>query len=199
MQPTATDIDQVAAAVERARDGRPDERVVVGVSGFGGAGKSTLAHAVAAVVDGSVVLRGDDFLDPERSHRRSDNWDGVERQRIRSEVIDPFRSDADVVYRPFDWGARTLGVPTRLPEATVLIVEGIGLFHPEFVDVFDLTVWVDVPLEDATRRGIDRDRREGHAHDELWTDVWVPNDRDFADAFDPRSNANLLYVPDDLR
>ena len=51
--------------------------IVVGVSGFAGSGKSTLARKLAGAVPDSVRMRGDDFLDPRRSHQRSTDWDGV--------------------------------------------------------------------------------------------------------------------------
>lgn len=52
--------------------------VVVGVSGFGGSGTSSLAARLAKVLPGAVQVRGDDLLDPARSHRRSSEWSGVE-------------------------------------------------------------------------------------------------------------------------
>jgi uridine kinase len=170
-------------------------RVVVAISGFGGAGKSTLTKALVAEVPDSVRLRGDDFLDPERSHRRSPDWDGVERSRMRTEVIEPFRRGDPVSFRPYDWDAGQLGPVTVLPSATVLLVDAIGVLHPELDGCFDLTVWVDVDLTTAGERGRERDRRNGHDHDQLWATVWTPNDRDYADAFSPRERADLLYAP----
>ncbi|HWH97186.1 MAG TPA: phosphoglycerate transporter, partial [Pseudolysinimonas sp.] len=72
--------------VSRLRGGR---RLTVGISGYGGSGKSTLARALVDVVDDAVRVRGDDFLDPARSHRRSDDWDGVDRRRMADEVLIP--------------------------------------------------------------------------------------------------------------
>ena len=46
-------------------------RVAIGVSGYAGAGKSVLGRQLVDVVDDAVRLRGDDFLDPRRVHRRS--------------------------------------------------------------------------------------------------------------------------------
>jgi uridine kinase len=63
--------------------------LVIGVSGYGGSGKSTLARLLVEALPGAGRLRGDDFLDPVRSHRRSVDWDGVERKRLVSEVLAP--------------------------------------------------------------------------------------------------------------
>ncbi len=167
---------------------------VVGVSGYGGAGKSTLSRALESAVPGAVRLRGDDFLDPRRSHQRSSDWDGVDRERMR-EVIALFRAGEPVRYRPVDWSTWELGEPVDLPAGSVLIVDSIGILHPDLLGHFDLTVWVDASHEDATRRGMARDRAAGSDHDRLWVEVWEPNDRDFDALFSPRDVADLRCGP----
>ncbi|MGU3411414.1 uridine kinase [Microbacterium sp. M1A1_1b] len=179
--------DRVEATV--ARVARP---VVVGVSGHCGSGKSTLTRQLVDLLPGSVRMRGDDFLDPVRSHQRSIDWDGVERVRLRDTVLQPFRTGAGGLFRRFDWSTRALGAAEPVPVGRVLIVDLIGLFHPEALDWLDLTVWCDVDLETAARRGIARDRALGRRHDALWRDVWVPNDRDFAQRWGPRERADVL-------
>lgn len=168
--------------------------IVVGVSGYCGAGKSTFARAlVERATDGGVVrIRGDDFLDPVRSHLRSSDWNGVERGRLADEVLRPFRDGRPGEFRPFDWSTRSLGEPRPLPSAEVLVVDLIGLFHPETLDLLDVRVWVDLDLETAARRGKARDEALGRRHDRLWDEVWVPNERDFAERFRPRERAHLI-------
>lgn len=170
--------------------------VVVGVSGFAGSGKSTLARTLNASLEGSARIRGDDFLDPERSHQRSSDWDGMDRLRLRHEVLDPFRQGRPGLFRRFDWAAGRLGPPEAIPAAEILIVDAIGLFHPDLDGAFDLTVWVDVDLGIAAERGKERDHQLGRNHDQLWDDVWVPNEREFLARFDPRSTADLLFRHD---
>lgn len=173
--------------------------VLLGISGFGGSGKSTLARQISQSLPNCVRIRGDDFLDPERSHHRSPHWDGVDRLRLRAEVLSPFRAGTGGMFRRFDWAARELGPQEPLPAAEIVVVDAIGLFHPELDGAFDLTIWVDVDLDIATAQGKARDRRLGRDHEVLWDDVWVANERDFVERFDPRSAANLLFVPEHLR
>jgi uridine kinase len=168
-------------------------RVAVGISGYAGAGKSVLARQLVDVVDDAVRLRGDDFLDPQRVHRRSPDWDGVDRHRIRREALEPFRAGAPVVVRPLSWSTGRHGAPTPLPQRSVLILDAIGIFHPDLLPWFDLTVWVDVDLDVAQAQGLARDREAGRDHDALWTDVWTPNDREFEQTFSPRRLADVVY------
>lgn len=187
-----SDLRDVVAAITRLRSER--DRVSVGISGFAGAGKSVLARRLVDVVDDAVRVRGDDFLDPMRSHRRSHDWDGVQRARVRTEVLLPFRTGREVQIRSLDWETGRLDAPTPLPRTAVLVLDAVGVFHPELLPWFDLTVWVDVDLEVAQSRGMARDRAAGRDHDRLWVDVWTPNDRAFEQAFAPAELADLRYV-----
>lgn len=170
--------------------GRP---IVVGISGYGGSGKSTLARALVEALPDAVRMRGDDFLDPVRSHHPSPDWDGVERGRLVAEVLQPFREERPGEFRRYDWNAGALSDPEPVPRAAVMVVDLVGLFHPDALPALDLTVWCDVDLETATRRGRSRDREAGHDHDRLWAEVWVPNERAFEAAFAPRDVADVRF------
>jgi uridine kinase len=188
----ASEVSDIVDAIDRSRDVRG--RVAVGISGFAGSGKSVLARRLVDSVDDAVRLPGDDYLDPPRVHRRSSDWDGVDRHRMRTEALEPFRAGRDVLLRPLDWNTGQLGEPTLLPHASVLLVDAIGIFHPELLPWFDLTVWIDVDLERAQSRGMTRDRAAGRDHDRLWIEVWTPNDRAFEQTFTPAEQADLLYI-----
>lgn len=175
---------------QRQAAGRP---IIVGVSGYGGSGKSTLARRIAAQLPSAVRMRGDDFLDPARSHKRSVDWDGVERSRLVSEVLTPVREGRTSTFRRFDWSRMELGAPELVPAAEVLVVDLIGLFHPDALPAIDLTIWCDVDLETSAQRGMARDARLGRDHETLWREVWVPNERDFQERFSPRARADILY------
>jgi uridine kinase len=187
-----TELAEAVAAIEQRRGELG--RVVVAISGYAGAGKSVLARALVDALDDAVRVRGDDFLDPPRVHRRSGDWDGVDRHRLLSEVLEPFRAGRPILVRSLDWDTQRLGEPTPLPQASVLVVDAIGIFHPELLPWFDLTIWVDVELEVARSRGMARDRAAGLDHDDLWAQVWTPNDREFEQTFAPADQADMRYV-----
>lgn len=189
----AVNLDGVKAAISRCIRAA-DHPIVVGISGYAGSGKSTLARELVARIPGSVRLRGDDFLDPTRVHRRSTDWDGVERTRLVTEVLKPFREGAAGTFRRYDWSARRLGAPEPVPSGSVMIVDVIALFHPETAGFLDLRAWCDADLATAHRRGMARDAAAGHEHERLWVDVWTPNDRDFDTRFAPRRTADVLYT-----
>lgn len=172
-----------------------DHPIAVGISGFAGSGKSSLAVALASTIPGCVTMRGDDFLDPARTHQRSRDWDGVERTRLADEVLNPFRSRTPSLFRRFDWSIRALGDPEPLPRGDVILVDLIGLFHPETEPYLDLRIWCDVNLATSTAWGKSRDARLGRDHTELWDKIWVPNEIDFFADFEPRRMADLIMPP----
>ena len=188
------DIDRLIGLIEQKREER-DRPIVVGVSGYAGSGKSTLVRSIAERREAMVRLRGDDFLDPSRSHQRSPDWDGVERERLVREVLAPFRERRPSSFRRFDWSRRALAEPEPIPVAEVLIVDLIGLFHPDVLPSLDLSIWVDASLKVAQDQGMQRDLAMGRDHDRLWRDVWVPNEIDFERGFAPRDHANVHYSP----
>jgi len=168
---------------------------VVGISGYCGSGKSTLARSIVAALPGAVRMRGDDFLDPARSHERSSDWDGVDRQRLVSSVLVPLRMGQTGQFRRYNWSTQLLGVSEPLPQADVLVVDLIGLFHPDALPFIDIPIWCDVDLETAARRGMARDVALGRRHEALWRDIWIPNEVDFEERFAPKETAIAFSQP----
>lgn len=190
------DLDALTALIHRRRS-ELERPIVVGISGFAGSGKSTLVRNLMRLDPSMVRMRGDDFLEPSRSHARSADWDGVDRVRLVDTVLLPFREQRGCTFRRFDWTTRALGEAELVPSGDILLVDLIGLFHPEALPVLDISVWVDVPLDIAKERGMQRDTALGRNHRRLWNEVWIPNEIDFDANFRPKAHADVLYGEDD--
>jgi len=117
-----------------------------------------------------------------------------ERERLVTEVLRPFQDQRTGMFRRFDWARRELGTPEPLPAGEFLVVDLIGLFHPEALPVLDMTIWIDVPLGIAQERGMRRDEALGRDFARLWREVWIPNEIDFERNHSPRDQADVLYV-----
>lgn len=170
--------------------------VVVGISGFGGAGKSTVAAALAALLPDVVVVPADEFLLARPPTTRSNDWSDVDRERLDGQVLAPARRGEAVLYQEWDSAAGAPGPWVEVGRPAVLVVEGIGLFVPDLADRFDLRVWLDVDLADAAAQGLWRDTHVyGNPQEHLWREVWVPNDAAFMAAFRPDLSADLRLTP----
>lgn len=167
-------------------------RPVIAVSGHAGAGKSTCARQIESRIHGCLRVRVDDFLVPSAVHTRSSDWYGVDRRRIRTDVLTPFKAGSTLAIRRLDWQTGQLGEACEIPDADVVCLEGIGIFHPELDHEFDLRIWVDCDPVSAIHRGMKRDRAAGLDHDRLWRHIWFANDHDFDHLFMPRTRADFI-------
>jgi uridine kinase len=169
---------------------------VIGISGFGGSGKSTLAGLVRAGLPGSAVVPADEFLRTRPPADRSPDWAAVDRDRLRRQVLAPVHAGEPAAYQVWDPAVGAPGPWVSLAGAAAVVVEGLGLFVPDLLELFDVRVWLDVDLDTATARGRWRDEHVyGNPQTELWLDVWKPNDADFHRRFRPDETATIRYLP----
>lgn len=177
--------------VRRVGPGHRERPCIVGVSGYGGSGKTTLATALAQRLDAPVVSI-DDF-GTAAVWQRSADWNGIDRARLVRQVLAPVASGrSEITYDRCDDWERWTTRPVVIQVGRFVVVEGIGLFHPDVLAHIDLRIWVDVDLATATARGVARDQRSGQDTSAAWCEVWVPNEIAFAERFDPRGQADLL-------
>lgn len=171
---------------------RPDRSALVALSGFSGSGKSTMARELARVIPNLSVIESDLFWRPECNHLSLD-WSSIDRSRIRLEVLEPALKSEDVVYTPFDWESGKLGEKIEVSRSRILLLEGIGILHPDLSDLFDLKIWVEAPFHASMENGIKRDRElYGLENEAEWREIWIPNERAYFDKFRPDLMADIV-------
>jgi uridine kinase len=165
----------VAALVVAGRPGR----VRVAVDGLTAAGKTSFGHELAAALRalGRPTLRAslDDFKHPWR-HAREHGYDRLsgegyyrnahDHASIRDLLLGPAGLDGSglVVLCAHDplTGEDHRGAVAAAASDAVLVVDGVFAFRPEWDDLWDVRVWLDVDVEHSLRRGVARDaQREG--------------------------------------
>lgn len=145
---------------------RPESRILIALDGFDGAGKSHLSaeiaeHAEAAGGRPLVRVSIDGFHHP-RSVRREagDGPHGFYRgsyryPEFRRCVVEPLRRGAPITPAIWDVAldAPVSADPLTVPPRAVVIVDGIFLHRPELIDIWDASVWVEVPFAVSVPRG----------------------------------------------
>lgn len=156
---------------------------LVAIDGYGGAGKTTLAAALADCLIDAVVVHTDDSARP--------NVPGWEWQRFVAQVLDPLLSDRAARYQRYDWGQDRLAEWHDVPVGGVVIAEGVSILRRELGDPWDVKVWIDCPHDLRLARGVARD---GEAPRGQWEQVWMPEE----DAYftDQRPDLRADYVID---
>lgn len=141
--------------------------LIVGIDGVDGSGKTMLADALAAVMPSVVRVSIDGFHHVRvRRYRRGRTspegfWlDSYDYSRFREDVVDPFRRGRGT-YLPaghdVDSDQLLSGPRHQVPRGSVLLVDGIFLHRPELRDLWDLSVFLDVPFDESVRRMSVRD------------------------------------------
>lgn len=185
-------IDSLVAALPEPLDGRA---VLIAISGFGGSGKSTLAQKLKEYLKEAEIISIDDFI-IDRLSQRSDDWMGFDRERFRKQILDPAINNTPPVWDEYNWKENKIIGQKRIDKLPkYLIIEGCSLLHPDLMKYYDFSIWIDVPLEQATERGAVRDRGWGLNHDDLWDNLWKLNEEDFFIKYHPEKLANFVCKP----
>lgn len=185
--------EQLVSEAQQQSTKKQGAQVLIGISGFGGSGKSTLAKKLQEALGKAEVVSIDDFAVDHLSHRSPD-WEGLDFARFKKEVLTPALLEKPVRYGVYDWKEDRVTSTRSVEPTSFLILEGCGIFQPPLMS-YDFAVWVDYPLEEATKRGLARDRAQGATWDDNWWNIWMPNERDFFAKYRPDLLADFKIKP----
>ena len=166
---------------------------VVGISGHGGAGESTLALRLAAdpgITEDQVVATDAFYATtcgPDAGMWEQHDWTVLE------QVVRSAREGHDRLRYDYRWWTGETGVEDQ-PMPAVLVVEGIRLFSDRTRDWFDLMVWLDMDPDEAGSRAVARNLLQGDdaAEIALWGSKWIPEGHDHERSERPRERADLV-------
>ena len=178
----------------RALIGASGGRVpVVGISGHGGAGKSTLALRLAGdlgIGEDQVVATDAFYAEtrgPEAGLWEQYDWGLLER------VVRSAHEGQDRLRYEYRWWSGETGVEDH-PMPAALVVEGIRLFSDRTRDWFDLMAWVDMDPDEAGSRAVARNLLQGDdaAEIALWGTKWIPEGHDYERLERPQERVDLV-------
>lgn len=151
-------------------------RCLVGIDGIDGSGKSTFADDIAVMVAEcgvpTIRISLDKYLNPQsvryaqgRTSPRGFYEDSYDYGKFHDEVLEPLGREGSGRYRTaaYDLASEApVSSPWQLaPDDAVVIIDGLFLHRKEFATsrarkVWDYSVWLNVPFEEAYRRLHDR-------------------------------------------
>jgi len=194
--------DQVTEAIRRLQAVVARRPVVVALDGHSGAGKSALAAAVAERIDAAVVHVDDFYREMPESERleltaaqgfvRYFDW-----ERLRAEAIVPLAKGTRARYGCFDWvTGHGLTKAVSVDPREVVLVEGVYAARPEFEDLLDLKVLVELPDARRDERRQQRTRTVSRDDPHGWDARWHAAERHYFHAIRPRETFDLLVRGD---
>lgn len=191
---TLTTYDDLLARV-RTLIATSEQIPVVGITGHGGAGKSTLAARLGADLglEPDQVIGTDELhaptCGPDAGMWEQHDWALVE-ALVRGARCRPAPQRLRYDYR---WWSGETGIEDH-PMPPVLILEGIRLVSDRARDWFDLTVWIDLDPVSAGARAKVRNLLQGddRAELDLWDTKWIPEGHAYERSERPGGHADLV-------
>ncbi len=190
------------------------ERLIIGIAGGTGSGKTTLAHKIQEALSEHSILISQDFYYKDLSHLSDegranvnfDHPDSLDFSLLR-EHIHELKAGRSVQCPEYDFVTHTRKKSTRpFDSARVIIVEGILLFAmPELRNQFDWKIFIDTDDDVRLLRRIERDMNErGRDFDSIkrqylktvkpMHDAFVEPSKQHADIIVPRGGENNMAL-----
>jgi hypothetical protein len=158
-------VADLAALADRIRLLPPSagSTAVVAVDGPSGSGKTVLASELSGLLDDVPVIHLDDIYP---------GWDGLADAvpRVLEWVLEPLSRKETARYRRFDWPSHTYAEWHDVPDAPVLLIEGVGAGARACAPHLAQIVWAEAPASLRFARGMARDGEGYRPHWERWAE-----------------------------
>lgn len=164
--------------------------VVIAIDGRCGAGKTTLAKALADRLSCNLIHMDDFFLRPEQrsEERLRVPGENVDHERFLTEVLLPLKKYQAFSYRPYDCQIGGLKEPVWVSPKAVTVVEGSYACHPKLWDAYDLHIFLDIDPKEQMARII---RRNGEKAAEQFRERWIPLEEKYFEAYRIKERCEL--------
>lgn len=157
-----TQVNEILSKIQGIKERQ--EKLVVAIDGFGGAGKSSLARSLESALGEAKHIEFDWFHFPRDQIKNNIRFDF---DRFEHEVVEPFKEKADrIQIGKYNWGYLAEKPEAIEPDwidlagVSCLLVEGVMTLSDELSDLTDLKIWVGTNAAECRKRGINRDIHE---------------------------------------
>jgi uridine kinase len=202
-------IDEVVHRIIERRASVPAARgLLVGVSGIDGCGKGYLAAQLQAhlTFHGVIpaILNVDGWLN--LPHKRFDEGapaanfyeNALRLDQFFSQLVLPLR-DRGSIHLEADFVEETASNYRKhtydFRDVSVVLVEGIFLFKPQYRKYFDLAIWIDCSFPTALARALDRAQEGLSPADTIaaYETIYFPAQKIHLLQDKPRENSDLIF------
>ena len=170
--------------------------VTIAIDGRCGSGKTTLANKLKEYLDCHIFHMDDFYLQEyQRTYERYNEPGGnVDRERFKKEVLDPLKNQQDVHYRPIECSSMSISEGTVYPYKPINIIEGSYSCHPELIDDYDMTIFLDI---DESLRYKRIEERNGKEALNMFIKKWIPLEEKYFSSFDIQNHCDFYFKAGD--
>lgn len=164
--------------------------VTFAIEGGSGSGKTTLSSLLEQIYDCNVFHMDDFFLRPHQrtKERFSEPGGNVDRERFLEEVLIPLSKNEVIDYIRFDCATFTLLPARKITSKNLNIIEGSYSMHPEFVEMYDFGVFLDISTELQAER---IRKRNSYEFAKRFFEEWIPMEKKYHDAMKVKERCKL--------
>lgn len=170
--------------------------VTIAIDGRCGSGKTTLANKLKAYFDCHIFHMDDFYLQEyQRTYVRYNEPGGnVDRERFKKEVLVPLKNQQDVLYRPIECSSMSISEGTVYPYKPINIIEGSYSCHPELIDDYDMTIFLDIDESLQHKRIEERNGKEAL---NMFINKWIPLEEKYFSSFDIQDHCDFYFKAGD--
>ena len=130
------------------------ESVIVAIDGKSAAGKTALGDLLKETYSCNVISMDSFFLRPSlmTPERFAEPGGNIDYERFFEEVITPLKSGKPFAYRPYDCKTAELTAPINVDPGPLSVIEGVYSMHPDFIGMYDITVFMTIDKDFQLRR-----------------------------------------------
>jgi len=182
-------MEQIMFEVKKALEFKG--RVLIAIDGRAGAGKSTLAKELAELLDGEIISMDDFFLPMElrTEERLKEPGGNVHYERFADEVGLKLVYAMPFEYGVFDCSEMKIASKKHIKNGRIVIVEGSYSLRPEFRDLYDIRIFMDVEPDVQMKRITERNGKEMARR---FKDLWIPMEEKYFEKCGVKECADIV-------
>jgi len=167
------------------------EHFVVAIDGMSAAGKSSLADLLKETYTCNVISMDSFFLRPAQRtpERLAEPGGNIDYERFFEEVAQPLKSGKPFVYRPYDCKTTELTDSVDVCLKPLSVVEGVYSMHPNYADVYDLSVFLSIDADSQYNRLMERNP----SLLERFISEWIPMENMYFEHFRIPEKCDFVY------
>lgn len=166
------------------------DNVLIAIDGNSGTGKTSLASRIGSMYDCNVFTMDSFFLQPaQRTAERLQQPGGnVDYLRFEEEVLRPLSAGEAFKYSPYDCFRQTLAEEINVLPKGINIIEGVYSMHPNFSEIYDLSVFLKADKNEQLKRLRERDAQKYSRY----VEQWIPMENKYFDTFNIMDQCDIV-------